>query len=131
MSWDEVIALKADVARELEVLRTRGEIGGPLDATVDLWVDAERYARLAALGEELRFALITSEARLHAAPAAEGAAQAAELPGVWIAAAASSERKCTRCWHKRADVGSVEGHPDACARCAGNVSGAGEHRHYA
>jgi len=131
VSWDEVIALRADVARELEVLRTRGEIGGPLDATVDLWVDAERYARLAALGEELRFALITSEARLHLAPAPEGTAQAAELPGVWIAAAASSERKCTRCWHKRADVGSVEGHPDACARCAGNVSGAGERRHYA
>jgi isoleucyl-tRNA synthetase len=129
--WDEVIALKAAVARELEALRTRGEIGGPLDAVVDLWVDAERHARLQQLGEELRFALITSDVRLHLAPAPDSAATATDLPGVWIATAASSQPKCVRCWHKRADVGSVDGHPEACARCAGNVSGDGEGRRYA
>jgi isoleucyl-tRNA synthetase len=131
VAWDEVIALKADVARALEGLRAQGAIGGPLDATVDLWVDADRHTRLSALGEELRFALITSEVRLHAAPAPQGTAPATELSDVWIAVAASAQPKCTRCWHKRADVGSVEGHPEACARCAGNVSGDGEQRRYA
>ena len=131
VAWDEVIALKTDVGRELEALRTRGEIGGPLDATVDLWVDPARHVRLSALGEELRFALITSEVRLHPTPAPATAVAAAQLEGVWIAVGASAQPKCVRCWHKRADVGAIEGHPEACARCAGNVSGTGETRHYA
>jgi isoleucyl-tRNA synthetase len=132
VNWAEVIAIKADVARELEALRVRGEIGGALDAVVDLWVDSARHSRLAALGEELRFALIASEVRLHAAPAPASAAAAGEAgEGVWIAVAASAEKKCVRCWHKRADVGTVDGHPEACSRCAGNVSGPGETRRFA
>jgi isoleucyl-tRNA synthetase len=132
IAWAEIIAIKADVARELEALRVRGEIGGPLDAIVELWVDAERFARLSTLNEELRFALITSEVHLHPLPAPDTAAVAtAAGEGVFIAVAASTQAKCVRCWHKRADVGSVADHPEACARCAGNVSGAGETRQYA
>jgi len=132
VAWDEVIAIKADVARVLEPLRVQGEIGGPLDAIVDLWVSDDRYARLASLGEELRFALITSEVRLHRGPAPAAAAVAPQVgDDVWIAVAPSAESKCVRCWHKRADVGSVDGHPDACARCAQNVSGTGETRRFA
>jgi len=132
VAWNEIIAIKADVARELEVLRVRGEIGGPLDAVVELWVDAERHARLSKLGEELRFALITSEVHLHPLPAPSTAAVAgAAGEGVWIAVAASTQAKCIRCWHKRADIGSVTDHPEVCARCAGNVSGPGESRQYA
>jgi isoleucyl-tRNA synthetase len=132
VGWEEIIAIKADVARDLEPLRVRGEIGGTLDAVVDLWVDAARYARLSALGEELRFALITSEVRLHTAPAPADASSGIEAgEGVWIAVAASAEKKCIRCWHKRADIGSVDGHDEACARCAGNVMGPGETRQFA
>jgi isoleucyl-tRNA synthetase len=36
-----------------------------------------------------------------------------------------------RCWHKRADVGSVAAHPELCARCADNLDGPGETRRYA
>ena len=132
VAWGEIIAIKADVARELEVLRVRGEIGGPLDAIVDLWVDSDRYARLSKLGEELRFALITSEVHLHPLPApATAAVAAAAGEGVWIAVVASTQDKCIRCWHKRADIGGVPDHPQVCARCAGNVTGSGESRQYA
>lgn len=131
IDWDAVIALKSDVARELETLRARGDIGGTLDATLDLWLDEPSHARFAALGEELRFALLVSDARLHAAPAPQaGVAATLAGAGVWMSVAKSPETKCVRCWHLRADVGSVGGHPQACARCAQNVDGPGETRRY-
>ena len=134
IDWDAIVALKADVARELEPLRTAGSIGGTLDAIVDVWVDPEQRARLAPVGGELRFALITSEANLHRAearPATAVAASTVAKSGVYISVRPSSERKCIRCWHLRADVGADARHPDVCARCALNLEGAGETRRFA
>jgi isoleucyl-tRNA synthetase len=134
IDWDAVVALKADVSRALEALRTAGQIGGPLDAVVDVWADDVQRARLAPLGAELRFALITSEARLHAAadrPTDALAAASVAKEGIWIAVQPSSETKCVRCWSLRPDVGADPAHPTVCARCASNVAGPGETRRYA
>src|SRR5918995_4366127 len=67
VDWDAVIALKADLARELERLRAGGELGAPLEAAVDVYLDEAQHRRMAALGDELRFVLITSQARLRPA----------------------------------------------------------------
>jgi isoleucyl-tRNA synthetase len=134
IDWDAVIALKADISRELEALRGQGLIGGTLDAAVDVWAEPAVHARLAPLGDELRFALITSEARLHDAatrPADAVPAPSVAKAGVYIKVRPSSERKCVRCWHLRPDIGSDPRHPEACARCAGNVEGPGETRRFA
>ena len=134
VDWDAVVALKSDVSRALEALRTAGQIGGPLDAIVDVWADDAQRARLAPLGDELRFALITSEARLHAAadrPADALPASSVAKDGVWIAVRPSTATKCVRCWSLRPDVGADPAHPTVCARCASNVAGPGETRRYA
>ena len=134
VDWDAVIALKADVSREIEALRGQGLIGGSLEAAVDVWAEPAVHARLAPLGDELRFALITSEARLHDAatrPADAAAAPSVAKAGVYIAVRPSTGKKCVRCWHLRPDVGSDPRHPEACARCAGNVEGPGETRRFA
>ena len=52
------------VARAREAARA-GSIGAPLDAEVDIYCAPAEFARFNALGEELRFLLITSEARVH------------------------------------------------------------------
>jgi isoleucyl-tRNA synthetase len=138
MDWAALIQLRASVLRELETLRDSGAIGAPLEAEVDIYTDAEGGARLGALGEELRFLLITSTARLHvgepapadAVPAVPGQGAAA-LPGVYLVVKPSAAPKCVRCWHRRIDVGSVAEHPELCERCAGNVSGKSELRRYA
>jgi isoleucyl-tRNA synthetase len=134
VDWDAVIALKADVSRELEALRGQGLIGGTLDAVVDVWAEPAVHARLAPLGDELRFALITSEARLHdatARPAHAVPAASVAKAGVYIEVRPSTERKCMRCWHLRPDVGRDPRHPEVCARCAANVEGPGETRRFA
>jgi len=131
IDWQLLLALRGDVMRELEKLRDAGRIGAPLDARVDVYCAPAQLARCAALGEELRFLLITSEAQVHAAadaPAGAVAASAAE--GVWLVVQPSEEAKCVRCWQRRPDVGADARHPQLCLRCVGNLEGPGEQRQY-
>ena len=132
-AWDPVLDVRVAVSKELEKLRVGGAIGASLDAEVDLYCDDTLRRRLGALGDELRFVLITSYARLHAAgnrPVDAVGAAAADEP-FWIKVCASSHPKCVRCWHHRADVGSVDAHPELCGRCVENVAGPGEERRFA
>ena len=112
-------AIRAEVRRQLEELRSAGRIGSSLAAEVDFKADPEGAAFLASFGEDLRFVLLTSAARVHAAASAS------------LEVTPSAHPKCERCWHFRADVGLVPEHPTICARCAGNLSGADETRRFA
>jgi isoleucyl-tRNA synthetase len=132
IDWEALIALRADVMRELEKLRDSGQIGSSLDAQVDVYCSTEQLPRFTALGEELRFLLITSQARVHPAltvpPAAVPATGSGE--GVWILAQPSEDPKCVRCWHHRPEVGADPRHPRLCARCISNIEGPGEQRKF-
>jgi isoleucyl-tRNA synthetase len=139
VDWDRILEVRASLTRELERLRVAGEIGAPLDATVDLYGAPDVLALLRPLGDELRFALLVSSARVHEAGARPASGVAAEgfaldvdgQPRLWIVAQPSTATKCVRCWHKRDDVGTVAKHPLLCARCASNVDGPGETRRWA
>ncbi|MCC3749812.1 MAG: isoleucine--tRNA ligase [Halorhodospira halophila] len=129
--WERVMEVRTVVSRELERLRNEKVIGANLDAEVDLYVPEALAAELAPLGDELRFVLITSAARIHdVAEAPAGAASAALEDGteVRIVVAASGHDKCPRCWHRRPDIGASDEHPQLCGRCVENVAGAGERR---
>src|SRR5438874_1218935 len=133
IDWAALLKLRAGVTRELEGLRDTGAIGAPLDARVEVHCVPEERPRFAALGDELRFLLITSEAQVHeaaSAPAGGVAAFGAGEGGVWITVGPSSDPKCVRCWHRRPDVGSDARHPQLCARCVSNVEGPGEQRRF-
>ena len=131
VDWPLFIALKADVGRELERLRSAGEIGAPLQAEVTIYAPAAQAARLSALQDELRFLLITSQARIVEtdAPGASGTRSSDE--NIWIEVKPSTQPKCVRCWHLRSDVGSDARHPELCARCVVNIEGPGEERRFA
>jgi isoleucyl-tRNA synthetase len=134
IDWPRILEVRGAVLRELERLRVVGEIGAPLDAVVEIYAGEEPRRALAPLAEELRFVLITSEARVHPAEARPAAAVAVEpegQSGVWLHVHASTAAKCVRCWHKRADVGSVAAHPELCGRCVVNLEGPGETRRFA
>ena len=134
VDWPAVLEVRSVVLRELERLRIEGRIGAPLDAVVDLYCAPERRAALAVLGDELRFLLITSEARVHAAedrPVAASAGGGEGEGAFWVSVDASGAAKCVRCWHKREDVGHSDRHPQLCARCVTNIEGAGEQRRFA
>ncbi|MEM1190605.1 MAG: isoleucine--tRNA ligase [Pseudomonadota bacterium] len=129
--WERVIAVRGAVNRELEALRAAGKLRGSLDAQVTLYCDESLLADLSRLGDELRFVLITSDARL--APLADAPAQASttEIDALKLLAAVSEAPKCERCWHRRVDVGANLAHPTLCSRCVSNVDGPGEIRYFA
>jgi len=131
--WSAIIEVREAVSKSLEILRAAGDIGGGLDATVTVYADPAATARLAPLADELRFVLITSEARVAELAAAPEAADRYTLDGGAIAVHAqrTSAEKCTRCWHRRPDVGHSAEHPLLCGRCAENVAGGGETRRIA
>jgi isoleucyl-tRNA synthetase len=131
IDWPAYITLKADVARELERLRSAGEIGAPLEAEVSVFASNAQAQRFAAPHDELRFLLITSQARLFETDTPPADAVPTQAEGVWIAVKPSTQPKCVRCWHLRSDVGIDPRHPELCARCVVNVEGPGEERIFA
>ncbi|HZJ95988.1 MAG TPA: isoleucine--tRNA ligase [Thiopseudomonas sp.] len=129
--WSELMAVKDAVNKELENQRNAKKIGGNLQAQVTLYADQQIAELLQRLGDELRFVLITSTAQVADLAQAPADAVSTDLKGLKLQIVKSEEAKCARCWHHRADVGSVAAHPEACARCADNLDGEGEVRHYA
>jgi len=137
IDWNLFIQLKAAVAAELEKLRVAGTVGSSLDGEVEVFARDEFLEKLKALSDELRFLLITSDAKVkrvsNAAGPPVGAVKAAEIAkdgGVWVRVQASSAPKCERCWHHRPEVGSNAAHPTICGRCVENVTGPGEVRRF-
>ena len=129
--WSEMMAVRQQVNKALELAREQGALRGSLDAAVTLYAKPELAERLRSLGEELRFVLITSEATVadwdHAP---DHAMEAEDMPLRVIAVAATAE-KCERCWHRREDVGQHAAHPTLCGRCVTNIEGPGEERRFA
>jgi isoleucyl-tRNA synthetase len=129
--WAHIRAVKDAVNKRIEEERNAGKVKGNLATEVDLYCDGDLHRALSALGEELRFVLICSYARVHPASAAPALARASDLDGLNLSVAATAHTKCERCWHHRDSVGAVEKYPDLCDRCVDNIEGTGEVRHFA
>jgi isoleucyl-tRNA synthetase len=110
--WTRLRELRDPVRKEIEALRAAGKVGSSLQAELDMAVDGKDYELLAGLGEDLKFLLLTSAARIRRS----GEAQVAVKP--------SGHPKCERCWHYRADVNAEA----LCGRCQSNLRGPGEKR---
>ena len=115
-TWSRVRTVRDVVNKEIEGLRTAGGLGSSLQAEVTITTSPGEHLVLAALGDDLKFVLITSAVDLTAGDALSVTVQA------------SSAAKCERCWHYRSDVGSDAAHPTICGRCSSNLYGAGETR---
>jgi isoleucyl-tRNA synthetase len=130
--WEKLRLVRDAVNKELEAQRKVGKLGTPLEAYVELYCDAELKNKLDALGDELRFVLITSGAEVRLANSQLPAdVIATDVPGLSVKVNPVTYQKCERCWHRREDVGSDKAHLTLCARCVINVDGVGEIRKFA
>lgn len=130
--WEQILAVKTAVNKQIEAVRKAGTIKGSMTTEVTLFCDSDLQQTLTALGEELRFVLITSEAKV-VGLSGEGSEYAVEteVEGLKVSIVSSEHEKCERCWHQREDVGSHEAHPTLCGRCIENIDGEGESRQFA
>lgn len=118
--WTRLLEIRAELNKQLEDLRSAGQIGSALQAEVDIYASEQDLAWLQSLNDDLRFIFIVSRATVHASNG--------ELR---FEIAPSGHEKCERCWHYREDVNSHPEHPGICSRCVDNLYGDGEAREYA
>lgn len=135
--WNELIQVRDEVNKVIEKLRISGELGSSLEAEIELFVqeDSQLYKILSALKDELRFVLITSEAKLLTTVPPQQSLLLKindEALSINVISTVGKKTKCARCWHRRADVGQDSEHPEICLRCVENLpNGNGEQRMYA
>ncbi len=120
--WEAVIVARGLSTKEIEVLRTAGQVGSSLQAELEFFATDVTFDALSSLAEDLRFVMIVSSAKV--TKVATDAEQK-------IFVTPSTHVKCGRCWHYRADVGAHAEHPTICGRCVSNLFGAGEERSFA
>ncbi len=131
INWPLMVPVRDAVNKLLEARRQRGEIGSALDANIILYADESLLNEILRLESELRFVLITSDAKVLPAAQRDSSAEATDLLGLWVKVMVSECSKCARCWQRREDVGVDPEHPALCSRCVENLSAPGEARFFA
>jgi len=124
-TWQQLLNIRTEMSKEIEVLRQDKKLGSSLQAKVEVACSQVLYDKIKVVGDELRFILITSEATLSVLDNAQSDHQ------FHVTVAVSADEKCERCWHHRPDVGTYKEHETLCGRCIDNIDGDGEKRQYA
>ena len=97
--WNTLLNVRTEVNKALEQARRDDVVGATLQADVTLYATDELAQVLNTVGSELRFALITSGAKVATVTTAPEGAMATEINGLWVNVVASTGTKCERCWH--------------------------------
>lgn len=129
--WEKIRAVRDAVNKEIENQRSAGKIGSALEAEVYLYCGPNLRQQLDALGDELRFVLITSFAKVIAEHSGPLDTIVTDVPGLALKVEPTTQPKCERCWQRRPDVGANPAYPGICGRCVENITGPGEVRNFA
>ena len=112
--WAEVVLIRDDVKKALELARAEKVIGASLEAKVTLNCSAQQYAKVKPLEATLAEQCIVSKVVVQ-----EGdAGFKGEVEGLAVQVQHMDGEKCERCWKYTDDIGSHKDHPTLCARCA-------------
>lgn len=132
--WERILNFRDEANRAIEQARNNGLIGGSLEAELQVYTSGQLAEDLKALGDELRFVLITSKVTVNedaaAAPADAFSAEVGDCKVAFVVTK-SQAHKCERCWHYEEGVGQDPEHPTLCPRCIENILCGGEKRRFA
>jgi len=114
--WDDILRLRTDVYKALEIARIDKVIGKSLEAEVVLHLsDSASVVFDKIADKDYNMLFIVSSVRI-TDEAGDGHA-GTEFPGVTVTVSASNDPKCLRCWKHDKDVGKSSQHPELCPRC--------------
>ncbi len=115
--WNQLLAVRSEVSKALELAREEKLIGHPLDAAVTLQTDGELFELLRGYEQELRAIFIVSAVKLSKGETTEQLYQSSTLEGLSIGVQTAPGEKCARCWVYATDVGNDSEQPTICGRC--------------
>jgi isoleucyl-tRNA synthetase len=114
--WDDILSLRTDVYKALELARIDKVIGKSLEAEVTLSISESASAAFDKIADkDFKMLFIVSD--VHIVRNAVSSENSGGISGVTVDVNASKEPKCVRCWKHDKDVGKSEKHPELCPRC--------------
>jgi isoleucyl-tRNA synthetase len=118
-SFSSVMDLKPDIAKALEEIRGKGEIGSSFDAKIKLLTKTEeRYKFLESLKGDLGEIFKVSQVETRKEDNLDSdLTKATTFPDVVIEVVKAEGTKCVRCWNYSLSVGSNKEHALICERC--------------
>lgn len=122
--WSQLMVLRGDILKNLEIARKDKRIGHSLDALVELYASGKTYTLLKAFEEQLDDICIVSAVSLFDETAAppDDAVAAEDTENLCIRIGKAAGEKCPRCWHYRTTIGTDARYPEICAQCAAALS---------
>jgi isoleucyl-tRNA synthetase len=114
--WENIIRVRRDVTKALEVARNEKRIGHSLDASVTLGLSTDLAEALLPYKDQLRSIFIVSSVEMVNIDQM-GGEETEGVMGLKVEISASSDHKCARCWVRDPTVGHDATHPGICQRC--------------
>jgi len=115
--YGNLLTVRSEVSKALELARNDKLIGHSLDASVQLELPAGKWRDLVEeYLKDLPALCIVSQVEL--ADNLNQALAGESIPELRIAIAKAAGKKCERCWNYSVSVGSSQEHPGICQRCA-------------
>jgi isoleucyl-tRNA synthetase len=123
--WANILKIRKDVLKALEIKRGEGFIGNSLEAQVNIYTedkDKEVYDYLISFKEQLETIFIVSKTDIVRGEGEKGLSSDAytgvEFPAVKVLITRAPGKKCERCWCYSETVGGDQKYPTICEKCA-------------
>ena len=120
--WKDLLDLRNEINKALEIKRAEKFIGNPLEAKVKIRLP-EKYRDLVTAYTSFLPALLLVSAAEITGDALAGAYESSNIEGLQVLVERAPGGKCQRCWNWSTKVGSFADEPELCERCYPVVKG--------
>ncbi|MCX7643556.1 MAG: class I tRNA ligase family protein, partial [Armatimonadetes bacterium] len=116
--WRQLLMVRDEVKRALEIAKNERRVVNPLEAKVTLLADEKMAEFLRRFTVPLNEVFIVSQVEVLTEGTHPNAVPAEEFPNLLIGVELAPGEKCARCWQRQESVGKDGEYPDLCERCA-------------
>ncbi|MDY6973969.1 MAG: class I tRNA ligase family protein, partial [Thermodesulfobacteriota bacterium] len=115
--WEEILMVRKEVTKALELARKEKKIGHSLDSSVTLGLSPGLMEKLGPFAGQLRSIFIVSSVDMVEIDRIGECFESDTIPGLKVKAVPSPDPKCERCWVHDPTVGLDKNDPTVCKRC--------------
>jgi isoleucyl-tRNA synthetase len=123
--WENIINVRREVTKALEIARKEKRVGHSLDASLTLGLPDRLMESLRPYMNQLRSIFIVSSVQVVPVEEMDGGYESEEIEGLKVQVMPSEDTKCERCWVHDPSVGENDRHPSLCHRCHEAMAEAG------